>query len=125
MVVLVDRGALAVVVPFVLAEVVVLAGEAVRADAVDLTAVVGAAFLSARPGRVVAPGVGLFWVMGDALAAVGAGLDEGPVRVVGPLPAVVLGAVGLDVAVAEPVAGLVGLVAAVDAKNFEKIWFKY
>jgi len=114
-VVLVDRGALAVVVPFVLAEVVVLAGEAVRADAVDLTAVVGAAFLSARPGRVVAPGVGLFWVMGDALAAVGAGLDEGPVRVVGPLPAVVLGAVGLDVAVAEPVAGLVGLVAAVDA----------
>jgi len=116
-VVLADRGALAVVVPFVLAEVVVLAGEAVRADAVDLTAVVGAAFLSARPGRVVAPGVGLFWVMGDALAAVGAGLDEGPVRVdpVGPLPAVVLGAVGLDVAVAEPVAGLVGLVAAVDA----------
>ena len=120
MVVLVDRGALAVVVPFVLAEVVVLAGEAVRADAVDLTAVVGAAFLSARPGRVVAPGVGLFWVMGDALAAVGAGLDEGPVRVVGPLPAVVLGAVGLDVAVAEPVAGLVGLVAAVDAKKYEK-----
>jgi len=116
-VVLADRGALAVVVPLVLAEVVVLAGEAVRADAVDLTAVVGAAFLSARPGRVVAPGVGLFWVMGDALAAVGAGLDEGPVRVdpVGPLPAVVLGAVGLDVAVAEPVAGLVGLVAAVDA----------
>ena len=128
-VVLADRGALAVVVPFVLAEVVVLAGEAVRADAVDLTAVVGAAFLSARPGRVVdAPGVGLFWVMGDALAAVGAGLDEGPVRVdpVGPLPAVVLGAVGLDVAVAEPVAGLVGLVAAVDAKKFLKsIWFKY
>ena len=124
-VVLADRGALAVVVPFVLAEVVVLAGEAVRADAVDLTAVVGAAFLSARPGRVVAPGVGLFWVMGDALAAVGAGLDEGPVRVVGPLPAVVLGAVGLDVAVAEPVAGLVGLVAAVDAKKYEKIWFKY
>ena len=123
-----DRGALAVVVPLVLAEVVVLAGEAVRADAVDLTAVVGAAFLSARPGRVVdAPGVGLFWVMGDALAAVGAGLDEGPVRVdpVGPLPAVVLGAVGLDVAVAEPVAGLVGLVAAVDAKKYEKIWFKY
>ena len=123
MVVLADRGALAVVVPFVLAEVVVLAGEAVRADAVDLTAVVGAAFLSARPGRVVdAPGVGLFWVMGDALAAVGAGLDEGPVRVdpVGPLPAVVLGAVGLDVAVAEPVAGLVGLVAAVDAKKYEK-----
>ena len=122
-VVLVDRGALAVVVPLVLAEVVVFAGEAVRADAVDLTAVVGAAFLSARPGRVVdAPGVGLFWVMGDALAAVGAGLDEGPVRVdpVGPLPAVVLGAVGLDVAVAEPVAGLVGLVAAVDAKKFEK-----
>ena len=120
MVVLADRGALAVVVPFVLAEVVVLAGEAVRADAVDLTAVVGAAFLSARPGRVVAPGVGLFWVMGDALAAVGAGLDEGPVRVdpVGPLPAVVLGAVGLDVAVAEPVAGLVGLVAAVDAKKY-------
>lgn len=116
-VVLADRGALAAVVPFVLAEVVVLAGEAVRADTVDLTAVVGAAFLSARPGRVVAPGVGLFWVMGDALAAVGAGLDEGPVRVdpVGPLPAVVLGAVGLDVAVAEPVAGLVGLVAAVDA----------
>jgi len=114
-VVLVDRGALAVVVPFVLAEVVVLAGEAVRADAVDLTAVVGAAFLSARPGRVVAPGVGLFWVMGDALAAVGAGLDEGPVRGVGPLPAVVLGAVGLDVAVAEPVVGLVGLVAALDA----------
>ena len=125
MVVLVDRGALAVVVPFVLAEVVVLAGEAVRADTVDLTAVVGAAFLSARPGRVVAPGVGLFWVMGDALAAVGAGLDEGPVRGVGPLPAVVLGAVGLDVAVAEPVAGLVGLVAAVDAKKYEKIWFKY
>jgi len=117
-VVLADKGALAAVVPFVLAEVVVLAGEAVRADTVDLTAVVGAAFLSARPGRVVdAPGVGLFWVMGDALAAVGAGLDEGPVRVdpVGPLPAVVLGAVGLDVAVAEPVAGLVGLVAAVDA----------
>ena len=126
-VVLADRGALAVVVPFVLAEVVVLAGEAVRADAVDLTAVVGAAFLSARPGRVVAPGVGLFWVMGDALAAVGAGLDEGPVRVdpVGPLPAVVLVAVGLDVAVAEPVAGLVGLVAAVDAKKYEKMWFKY
>jgi len=117
-VVLADRGALAAVVPFVLAEVVVLAGEAVRADTVDLTAVVGAAFLSARTGRVVgAPGVGLFWVMGDALAAVGAGLDEGPVRVdpVGPLPAVVFGAVGLDVAVAEPVAGLVGLVAAVDA----------
>ena len=98
----------------------VLAGEAVRADAADLTAVVGAAFLSARPGRVVAPGVGLFWVMGDALAAVGAGLDEGPVRGVGPLPAVVLGAVGLDVAVAEPVAGLVGLVAAVDAKKYER-----
>ena len=121
MVVLADRGALAVVVPFVLAEVVVLAGEAVRAATVDLTAVVGAAFLSARPGRVVeAPGVGLFWVMGEALAAVGVGLDEGPVRVdpVGPLPAVVLGAVALDVAVAEPVAGLVGLVAAVDAEIY-------
>ena len=40
--------------------------------------------------------------MGDVLAAIGAGLDEGPVRVdpVGPLPAVVFGAVGLDVAVA-------------------------
>ena len=57
MVVLADRGALAVVVPFVLA-VVVLAGEAVRVEAVDLTAVVGAAFFSAT-GLVVV-GVGLF-----------------------------------------------------------------
>jgi len=56
-VVLADRGALAVVVPFVLA-VVVLAGEAVRVEAVDLTAVVGAAFFSAT-GLVVV-GVGLF-----------------------------------------------------------------
>ena len=47
-------------------------------------------------------------------------IKESEKMTMGPLPAVVLGAVDLDVAVAEPVAGLVGLVAAVDAKKYEK-----
>jgi len=113
-VVLDDKGALVAVVPFCLAVVVVLAGEAVRVT-VDLTAVVGAAFFSAT-GLVVA-GVGLFWVMGDALAAVGAGLGVGPVLVVDVPVAVVLApvAVVLVVLVVEPGAGLAVLVAVEDA----------
>ena len=111
-VVLAVKGARGAAVPLGLAEVVVLAGEAVRVT-VDLTAV-AATFLSAM-GLVV--GVGLFWVTGDALAAavgldIGAGLD-----VAGP-PVVVLGAVvGLEVLVVEPGAGLVvGLDAVAEAK---------
>ena len=112
-VVLAVKGARGAAVPFGLAEVVVLAGEAVRVT-VDLTAV-AATFLSAM-GLVV--GVGLFWVTGDALAAavgldIGAGLD-----VAGP-PVVVLGAVvGLEVLVVEPGAGLVvGLDVVAEAEK--------
>lgn len=114
-VVLDDRGALVAVVPFCLA-VVVLAGEAVLAVAVDLAAVVGAAFFSAM-GLVGAAGVGLFVATGDALAPVVAGLGVGPVLEAVPVAVVVLAleAVGLVVLVAEPGAGLAVLVAVEDA----------